>query len=59
MSLVDEITKRLKSYNSLFDKYWYVQREFQYIDGIQKSMFYLFSNEDDQDNILGNQNSED
>lgn len=26
--LLDELTKRLKSYNSLFDKYWYQQREF-------------------------------
>ena len=48
--MVDEITKRLKSFNSLFDKYWYVKREFQYIDGIQRSMLYLFANDFDQSN---------
>ena len=29
-----EATQKLKSYIDLFDKYWYKQREFQYIDGI-------------------------
>ena len=49
--MVDEITKRLKSFNSLFDKYWYVKREFQYIDGIQRSMLYLFSNDLDSSEV--------
>ena len=56
--LLDELTKRLKSYNSLFDKYWYQQREFQYIDGIQRSMLFLFSNELNSENVLGNTNAE-
>lgn len=28
LHMVDEITKKLKSYSSLFDKYWYLQREY-------------------------------
>jgi hypothetical protein len=36
LHLVGEITQKLKSYNYLFDKYWYRQREFQYIDGISE-----------------------
>ena len=36
LHLVGEITQKLKSYNYLFDKYWYRQREFQYIDGMSK-----------------------
>ena len=52
--LIDELTKRLKKYNSLFDKYWYQQREFQYIDGIQRAMFFLFSNELNVENVFGN-----
>ena len=39
-----EITQKLKSYNYLFDKYWYRQREFQYIDGIQEEQLFQFSN---------------
>tara|TARA_B110001450_G_C17504773_1_gene433890 strand:- start:228 stop:629 length:402 start_codon:yes stop_codon:yes gene_type:complete len=34
LHLVGEVTQKLKSYNYLFDKYWYRQREFQYIDEI-------------------------
>lgn len=48
--MIAEITQKLKSYNSLFDKYWYKQRENQYIDGIQRSMAKIFSNDKkDQD----------
>ena len=50
--LVGEITQKLKSYSSLFDKYWYKQREFQYIDGIQKSLSVMFSNTDDGKDVL-------
>ena len=28
----------------MFDKYWYRQREFQYIDGIQEEQLFQFSN---------------
>ena len=34
LHLVLEITQKLKTFSYLFDKYWYRQREFQYIDGI-------------------------
>lgn len=34
LHLVGEVTQKLRSYNYLFDKYWYRQREFQYIDAI-------------------------
>ena len=57
--MVDEITKRLRNYNYLFDKYWYNRREFQYIDGIQRSMFLLFSNELDSQEVLGYKGSVD
>ena len=29
----------------MFDKYWYRQREFQYIDGIQEEQNFQFSNQ--------------
>lgn len=44
LHLVGEITQKLKSYNYLFDKYWYRQREFQYIDGISEEQKLQFSN---------------
>ena len=50
--LVGEITQKLKTYSSLFDKYWYKQREFQYIDGIQKSLSVMFSNDDNSKDVL-------
>ena len=28
LHLIAEITQKLKSYNSLFDKYWYQQRQY-------------------------------
>ena len=31
---IDDITKKLKTYSSLFDKYWYRQRESHYVEGI-------------------------
>ena len=47
LHLVGEITQKLKSYNYLFDKYWYRQREFQYIDGISEEQKVQFSNGED------------
>lgn len=55
LHLVGEVTQKLKSYNYLFDKYWYRQREFQYIDGIQQEQLFQFSNEnadEDGENVI-------
>ena len=38
------MTQKLRSYNYLFDKYWYRQREFQYIDAISNVEQQQFSN---------------
>lgn len=54
LHLVGEITQKLKSYNSLFDKYWYKQREYQYIDGIQRSLQMIFTNEEQEELKLSN-----
>jgi hypothetical protein len=48
LQLVSEVTQKLRSYNDLFDKYWYRQREFQFIDIIQDGEKKYFSNEIDQ-----------
>ena len=50
LHMVDDITKKLKSYSSLFDKYWYLKREFQYLDGIQSEQALQFSNENLEEN---------
>lgn len=34
LHLVGEVTQKLRSYNYLFDKYWYMQREYTYIEDI-------------------------
>ncbi len=44
LHLVGEVTQKLRSYNYLFDKYWYRQREFQYIDAIQNVEQMTFLN---------------
>lgn len=44
LHLVGEVTQKLRSYNSLFDKYWYRQRELQYIDAIANVEQQQFSN---------------
>ena len=44
LHLVGEVTQKLRSYNYLFDKYWYRQREFQYIDAIANVEQQQFSN---------------
>lgn len=44
LHLVGEVTQKLRSYNYLFDKYWYRQREFQYIDAISNVERQQFSN---------------
>jgi len=44
LHLVGEVTQKLRSYNYLFDKYWYRQREFQYIDAISNVEQQQFSN---------------
>lgn len=49
LHLVAEITQKLKSYNSLFDKYWYRQRELQYIESIILEQSVKFHNGKDED----------
>lgn len=44
LHLVGEVTQKLRSYNYLFDKYWYRQREYQYIDAISNVEQQQFSN---------------
>lgn len=43
--MICETTQKLKYVANLFDKYWYRQREFQYIDGITEEQGTQFSNE--------------
>ena len=51
LHLVGEVTQKLRSYNYLFDKYWYRQREFQYIDAISNVEQQQFSNNLTETNI--------
>lgn len=44
LHLVGEVTQKLRSYNYLFDKYWYRQREILYIDAITNIEQQEFSN---------------
>lgn len=44
LHLVGEVTQKLKSYNYLFDKYWYKQRELTYIDASCKVEQQQFAN---------------
>jgi len=36
LCLICEETSNVRSYNQLFDKYWYRKREIQYIDAIKQ-----------------------
>ena len=36
----------------MFDKYWYMHRKIQYIDGLMVEELFQFSNENDQENDL-------
>ena len=58
LHLVGEITQKLKSYNYLFDKYWYRQREFQYVDGIQEEQMFQFTNDNAQEYVEGDSNQD-
>ena len=44
LHLVSEITQKLRSYNYLFDKYWYMQREYTYIEDINHIEQNQFTN---------------
>lgn len=44
LHLVGEVTQKLRSYNYLFDKYWYIQRELTYIEAITQTELTQFSN---------------
>ena len=44
--MICEMTQKLKLVANLFDKYWYRQREFQYIEGITVEQGAQFSNKD-------------
>ena len=44
LHLVSEITQKLRSYNYLFDKYWYMQREYTYIEDINHVEQNQFNN---------------
>ena len=44
--MICEMTQKLKLQANLFDKYWYRQREFQYIEGITVEQGAQFSNKD-------------
>lgn len=42
-----EVTQKLRSYNYLFDKYWYIQREATYNEAIVKIEEAQFSNKNE------------
>lgn len=44
LHLVGEVTQKLRSYNYLFDKYWYMQREYTYIEDINHIEQNQFTN---------------
>lgn len=44
LHLVGEVTQKLRSYNYLFDKYWYMQREYTYIEDINHVEQNQFNN---------------
>ena len=46
LHMICEMTQKLKLVANLFDKYWYRQREFQYIEGITVEQGAQFSNKD-------------
>ena len=58
LHMVDDITKKLKSYSSLFDKYWYLKRESQYLDGIYGEHSLQFSNDNLDENGMAESASE-
>ena len=49
LHLVAEETNKKKEYSSLFDKYWYIRREYQYIEGIQYEQLEQFDNYSKED----------
>lgn len=58
LHLVGEVTQKLRSQNYLFDKYWYMQREYTYIEAINQTEQAQFCNKQEGKEVQDNERTD-